>query len=66
MSHPFRVASRQNRRFFIAKGESSVKLKKDNMVFETVVQGVSAQGQLLTKDVIEKQFEFGEVEWVIK
>ena len=48
------------------KTGQAVKLKKDNMVFETIVQGVSAQGQLLTKDVIEKQFEFGEVEWVIK
>ena len=48
------------------KTGQAVKLKKDNMVFKTVVQGVSAQGHLLTKDVIEKQFEFGEVEWVIK
>ena len=27
--------------------------------------GVSAQGQLLTKDVLEREFSFGEVEWVI-
>jgi BirA family biotin operon repressor/biotin-[acetyl-CoA-carboxylase] ligase len=43
----------------------TVRLKKENAVFETVVTGVSAQGQLLTKDVMERQFTFGEVEWVI-
>lgn len=42
-----------------------VRLKKDNIVFETVIKGVSAQGQLLTEDAIEKRFEFGEVEWVL-
>jgi hypothetical protein len=30
-----------------------------------MVKGVSAQGQLLTKDVMERQFTFGEVEWII-
>ena len=35
------------------------------MVFESLIRGVDAQGQLITKDVIEKKFEFGEVEWVI-
>lgn len=43
----------------------TVRLKKENAVFETVVKEVSAQGQLLTKDVMERQFSFGEVEWVI-
>ena len=42
-----------------------VRLKKDNMIFETVIKGVSPQGQLLTADVIERRFEFGEIEWVI-
>jgi BirA family biotin operon repressor/biotin-[acetyl-CoA-carboxylase] ligase len=40
-------------------------LKKDNIVFETTIKGVSAQGQLLTEDAIEKRFEFGEVEWLM-
>ncbi len=43
----------------------AVRLKKENAVFETVVQGVSAQGQLLTRDVLEREFAFGEVEWII-
>ena len=42
-----------------------VRLKKDNAVFETIIKGVSAQGQLLTEDAIEKRFEFGEVEWIL-
>jgi len=42
-----------------------VKLKKDNIVFETVIKGVSPQGQLITEDAIEKRFEFGEVEWIL-
>jgi BirA family biotin operon repressor/biotin-[acetyl-CoA-carboxylase] ligase len=42
-----------------------VRLRKDNAVFETVVTGVSPQGQLLTKDVLERTFSFGEVEWVL-
>ena len=42
-----------------------VRLKKDSAVFETVVEGVSAQGELLTRDVLERRFQFGEVEWVI-
>jgi BirA family biotin operon repressor/biotin-[acetyl-CoA-carboxylase] ligase len=40
-----------------------VRLKKDNAVFSTVVQGVSPQGMLLTRDVLDRQFAFGEVEW---
>ncbi|MBC7889898.1 MAG: biotin--[acetyl-CoA-carboxylase] ligase [Ferruginibacter sp.] len=43
-----------------------VRLKKDNMIFETVIRGVSPRGQLQTSDKIERSFEFGEVEWVIQ
>jgi BirA family biotin operon repressor/biotin-[acetyl-CoA-carboxylase] ligase len=42
-----------------------VRLRKDNAVFDTVITGVSPQGYLLTKDVLEREFSFGEVEWVI-
>ena len=45
--------------------DSTAKLKKDNMTFEVIVKGVTATGQLKTFDVIEKQFDFGEVEWVL-
>ncbi len=42
-----------------------VRLKKENQVFETTIQGVSSGGQLLTKDTLERNFAFGEVEWII-
>ncbi len=42
-----------------------VKLKKKNIVFETIVRGVSSQGQLLTKDFMERSFDFDQVEWVL-
>lgn len=38
-----------------------VKLKKGNIVFETKIQSVSATGKLLTKDALERQFDFDEV-----
>jgi BirA family transcriptional regulator, biotin operon repressor / biotin---[acetyl-CoA-carboxylase] ligase len=46
------------------RGEE-VRLRKDNAVFTTRVQGVSPQGRLLTRDVLDRQFDFGEVEWLI-
>ncbi len=47
------------------KRDQAVRLKKDNAVFETTVQGVSAQGELLTRDILERRFVFGEVEWIM-
>ncbi len=41
-----------------------VKLKKDNVVFETTIKGVSPQGKLITDSSMEKQFDFDEVEWL--
>ena len=38
-----------------------VKLKKDNIVFETTIQSVSSAGQLITKDAVERRFNFDEV-----
>ncbi len=42
-----------------------VRLRKDNAVFTTRVEGVSPQGQLLTRDVLDRSFSFGEVEWIL-
>ncbi len=42
-----------------------VQLKKENAVFRTRVEGVSPEGELVTKDVLERRFNFGTVEWVI-
>lgn len=42
-----------------------VRLRKDNVVFETTVQEVLPTGELVTHDAFERRFLFGEVEWVI-
>ena len=42
-----------------------VRLKKDNIVFETKIERISSSGELITKDVIERKFAFDEVEWII-
>ena len=41
-----------------------VRLKKGNAVFETTVQSVSSNGRLATKDTLEREFEFNEIEWI--
>jgi BirA family biotin operon repressor/biotin-[acetyl-CoA-carboxylase] ligase len=45
------------------KGEV-VKLKKGTIVFETTIDNVSVSGDLHTKDAMERNFAFGEVEWL--
>ena len=47
------------------KLDQSVRLRKDNIVFSTILTGVTETGQLVTRDAIERTFDFGEVEWVI-
>lgn len=47
------------------KKDQTVKLRKDNRVFETVIRSVSPSGQLVTRHGVEECFDFGEVEWVI-
>ena len=42
-----------------------VTLRKKGIKFDTVIKEVSAQGKLITVDAIEKEFDFGEVEWVL-
>ena len=44
--------------------KKTVRLKKNNAAFETEIIGVNRYGQLLTKDVIERVFEVGEVTWI--
>jgi BirA family transcriptional regulator, biotin operon repressor / biotin---[acetyl-CoA-carboxylase] ligase len=41
----------------------NMKLKKENIVFETKILGVSSSGQLITKDALERKFDFDEVEF---
>ncbi len=45
------------------RGET-VRLKKDNRVFETMVKGVSTQGELITRDALLHHFAVGSVEWL--
>ena len=47
------------------KKNQLVKLRKGNIVFETKVDHVSPTGQLITRDSIERNFDFGEIEWVL-
>lgn len=46
------------------KSGQAIRLKKENAVFETVVQGVTAGGELVTSDTLERRFSFGQVEWI--
>lgn len=43
----------------------TVKLKQGSRLFETPIQGVNLQGQLLTGPDSNACFEFGEVEWML-
>ena len=52
-----------NNRLF--KAGIAVQLKKNNVVFETTIKEVNSAGQLITVDVNEQHFEFGEVEWIL-
>jgi BirA family biotin operon repressor/biotin-[acetyl-CoA-carboxylase] ligase len=40
------------------------RLRKGNVVFETGIKSVSASGQLITMDTIERSFGFDEVQWI--
>jgi BirA family biotin operon repressor/biotin-[acetyl-CoA-carboxylase] ligase len=42
-----------------------VTLKKGEVEFDTVIKEVSPQGRLVTVDAVEREFDFGEVEWVL-
>ena len=47
------------------KRNSRVRLRKGNVVFETTMKGVSDRGNLITEDVMVREFTFGEVEWIL-
>lgn len=47
------------------KLNKNVSLKKEGVIFETVIKAVSREGKLLTVDATNRQFDFGEVEWVL-
>ena len=41
------------------------RLKKDAIIFDTIIKGVTAHGQLVIEDNMERLFDFGEVIWVL-
>ncbi len=45
------------------KGEIC-RFRKNAIVFESLVLGVDANGELLTRDTIDRRFRVGEVEWI--
>lgn len=47
------------------KLNKNVLLKIEDSIFETVIKTVSAEGKLLTVDSTDREFDFGEVEWVL-
>ncbi len=47
------------------KMNRAVRLKKNNIEFESVIKGVTETGQLYTTDRIDNFFDFGEVEWIL-
>ena len=58
-----KTAKEYNKRLY--KLNETVKLKKASAVFKTTIKSVSLQGQLHTVDAMERQFDFGEVQWII-
>jgi BirA family biotin operon repressor/biotin-[acetyl-CoA-carboxylase] ligase len=47
------------------KKDKSVRLKKDNRVFEATIKGISPEGKLIVQHGIEEQFDLGEIQWLI-
>jgi BirA family biotin operon repressor/biotin-[acetyl-CoA-carboxylase] ligase len=44
--------------------DSEVKLKQQHRIFETRITGVSAKGELITRDTTERRFRFDEVDFM--
>ncbi|HEY4150343.1 MAG TPA: biotin--[acetyl-CoA-carboxylase] ligase [Chitinophagaceae bacterium] len=47
------------------KRGATVRLKKETRVFEAVIQGVTAGGELVVQAGTEEKFGFGEVQWIV-
>jgi BirA family transcriptional regulator, biotin operon repressor / biotin---[acetyl-CoA-carboxylase] ligase len=47
------------------KKDETVKLKKDNRVFEAVIKGISPEGKLIVQHSMEEQFDLGEIQWLL-
>ena len=47
------------------KNGQIVKLKKDNIVFESRIREVTGLGQLITEDAVERHFSVGELQFIV-
>lgn len=47
------------------KRNEIVRLKKENIVFQATIKEVNNQGQLITVDTMEREFNSGEIKWVL-
>lgn len=47
------------------KKDETVKFKKGNRVFQANIKSVSPSGKLIAQHIIEEEFDFGEVEWIL-
>jgi BirA family biotin operon repressor/biotin-[acetyl-CoA-carboxylase] ligase len=48
---------------YLYKRQEQVRLRYNNASFLTTIQHVTKFGELVTKDVIERSFQFGEITW---
>lgn len=51
---------------FLFGSGRKMRLKKGNVIFETTIKKVNINGELLTEDVMERIFQFDQIEWIIK
>ena len=58
----FNIMLQEYNKHLYARGKM-VKLKKQNIIFETKITGVSSSGELITQDSIERRFVFDEIEF---
>jgi BirA family biotin operon repressor/biotin-[acetyl-CoA-carboxylase] ligase len=47
------------------KKNQRVRFRKNNMVFEAMVQSVNHFGELIVFDTIQKSYRFGEIDWLL-
>jgi len=60
---PEKILGQYNQHLY--KKNNLVTLRKGGTRFDTVIKEVSSQGKLVTVDAIEREFDFGEVDWVL-
>lgn len=62
-THPLEVVKQYKSHLF--KLNETVKLKKDNRVFEAEFKDVDTNGQMVVQHSVEERFNVGEIEWIL-